>query len=1210
MAFFCLLASIGAQSQKYPSLLWEITGNGLQKPSYLFGTMHVSSKMAFHLSDSFYIAIRNVDMVALEQNPLNWQSDMVKAEQSGKAIREYQHNGANNFINEHSFALSGYEDRLKLGLTEQPMAVNGLLYRRDSEQEDFEENTYLDLYIFQTGRKLGKQATGVENYSETERLVYEAYSDAYDEKVRMGRSSGRQPAPDIQAKIQMAYRQGNLDMLDSLEKYEFGSPAFIEKFLYRRNEIQANSIDTILQKHSLFAGVGAAHLAGERGVIELLRRKGYLLRPMTIQEKMPGLQEQIDKLKVPVIFQSTGTPDGFVNVEAPGPLYRQNNEGDRNESWHFADMENGAYYSVVRVKTYAAMLGQNLRTVLRKTDSLLYENIPGKILKKTFGSKSGYSAIFVTNRTRRGDIQRYQMIITPFETVVCKISGTGNYVLGKEADHFFNSLKIKHALPAPTIYSSLEAGFSASFPAVPFSSVNQNTTDHIDRYEFQCADSTAGVAYMVWKKTVNNYRFLEKDSFDLSLVQESMKRSDVIAEEVKRHASQQGDYPALRIDYRLKSGVYLHTKAILRSAHYYLLTVTSSKLDDAKAEQFFQSFQFLSFPEVKGKLYTDSSMHFTVSTSVIPVLDTFLLRMAAQSVGVRSYFAGSGSSRYRNVNKTAFFKNHETGEAVLVTCTEFPKYFYRNDSASFWKTELNLKQYKDKLVIKSVEKIRLNDSCAGYQLVLADTGTLRQIRTRYLLQKDRLYQLTALEDTKDTTNSFVRSFFNSFLPWSAEDAPGVFSNKQNLFFADYESRDSARHALAVDAIDDMPFDCDALPRIETAINNLQYDELGYMDIKSRLIHELGFMKNCNTNAEKLLAELSTNTSDTAKFANEIAMSMARLRTQSSYKTLLARLADDPPVFDSENEYTSFFELISDSLSLARCLLPQLLQLTPIESYYPHVNTLLQTLIDSNSITTKDYDSYYTRLLFSAKIEIKKMQIQDERIQEKEKSNSAHVYRFNYSYIEPNSSTDNLATLSGLLLPFYKTKPAVQHLFERQLASKNGDVQMEAAILLAKQNLHVPDSIWTSLASKDKYRATLLKKLQSINRQDLFPKEYNNQESLAVSVLIKDSGQEEFYQCTLLGKQVVETQAEKGYVYFFKYKIYPADKWKIGISGLQPLNSSLTSSNDDLSKMTDEQLLDNESALEQCEDQLQRLLFALHDSAGSFFQSRQYYSFGQ
>ena len=58
---------------KYNSLLWEITGNGLTRPSYLFGTMHVSNKLAFHLSDSFYYALKNVDAVALELNPELWQ---------------------------------------------------------------------------------------------------------------------------------------------------------------------------------------------------------------------------------------------------------------------------------------------------------------------------------------------------------------------------------------------------------------------------------------------------------------------------------------------------------------------------------------------------------------------------------------------------------------------------------------------------------------------------------------------------------------------------------------------------------------------------------------------------------------------------------------------------------------------------------------------------------------------------------------------------------------------------------------------------------------------------------------------------------------------------------------------------------------------------------------------------------------------------------
>src|SRR5687767_13650843 len=70
----CLLlavCSIGfaQNTQKYQGLLWEITGKNLPKPSYLFGTMHVSNKLAFHLSDSFYHCIRNADVVSLETNP-------------------------------------------------------------------------------------------------------------------------------------------------------------------------------------------------------------------------------------------------------------------------------------------------------------------------------------------------------------------------------------------------------------------------------------------------------------------------------------------------------------------------------------------------------------------------------------------------------------------------------------------------------------------------------------------------------------------------------------------------------------------------------------------------------------------------------------------------------------------------------------------------------------------------------------------------------------------------------------------------------------------------------------------------------------------------------------------------------------------------------------------------------------------------------------
>ena len=119
----------------------------------------------------------------------------------------------------------------------------------------------------------------MEQYEESMRLMGEAYRDAAKEKNKKEKSFGydEEYSP---VKLQEAYRLGNLDLLDSINRLNSQSEAFDEKFLYRRNEIQANSIDSFLRKSSLFVGVGASHLPGERGVIEMLRKKGYKLRPI------------------------------------------------------------------------------------------------------------------------------------------------------------------------------------------------------------------------------------------------------------------------------------------------------------------------------------------------------------------------------------------------------------------------------------------------------------------------------------------------------------------------------------------------------------------------------------------------------------------------------------------------------------------------------------------------------------------------------------------------------------------------------------------------------------------------------------------------------------------------------------------------------------------------------------------------------------------
>ena len=108
--------------KKYPSLLWEISGNGLKKPSYLFGTMHVSDKLAFHLGDSFYTAIKSADVVALETNPETWQDDysqsvFFRGRRSGKSLLNLYANQwewPSDHMRITTFAIDRYEETIKV----------------------------------------------------------------------------------------------------------------------------------------------------------------------------------------------------------------------------------------------------------------------------------------------------------------------------------------------------------------------------------------------------------------------------------------------------------------------------------------------------------------------------------------------------------------------------------------------------------------------------------------------------------------------------------------------------------------------------------------------------------------------------------------------------------------------------------------------------------------------------------------------------------------------------------------------------------------------------------------------------------------------------------------------------------------------------------------------------------------------------------------
>jgi uncharacterized protein YbaP (TraB family) len=58
-----------AQETSSKTLLWRITGNGLQKPSYLYGTMHLKDRRLFFFGDSVYKSMEASEGFAMELDP-------------------------------------------------------------------------------------------------------------------------------------------------------------------------------------------------------------------------------------------------------------------------------------------------------------------------------------------------------------------------------------------------------------------------------------------------------------------------------------------------------------------------------------------------------------------------------------------------------------------------------------------------------------------------------------------------------------------------------------------------------------------------------------------------------------------------------------------------------------------------------------------------------------------------------------------------------------------------------------------------------------------------------------------------------------------------------------------------------------------------------------------------------------------------------------
>src|SRR6187399_358248 len=1247
-----------AKTKKYPSLFWEISGNGLKKPSYLFGTMHVSSKIAFNLADSFYLAIKNSDVVALETNPETWQEDMNNYDM-GFPIYRYGFNPKvmnempSDFFNIRTLRFGKYEKKLEMAMFSKPSMINNLLYRSQSDNNsDFEEDTYLDLYIYQTGKKLGKRVAGVEQYEQSMKLMAEAFRDAAKEKNKKEKSFDydEEFSP---AKLQEAYRAGNLDQLDSINKVNIKSNAYDEKFLYRRNEIQANSIDSILKSSSLFVGVGAAHLPGNRGVIELLRRKGYKLRPIFMGTRDSKQKDAVEKVRVPITFSSQTADDGFYKVDIPGKFYRfgQNFLFDQQQ---YADMANGSFYMVTRVKTNSLYWGHNADVVAKKIDSLLYENVPGKILSKTEITKSGYKGFDITSRTRRGDYNRYNIFITPFEVIFFKMGGNGDYIKnGDEAKKFFSSIQLKEFKNGGwKKFQPTYGGFAVDFPQQPYESFGDNV-------QYDAEEKTTAQHFSVIRTDIHNYRFAEEDTFDLALMDESFGSADYIEKNISRKLHVYKGYPALDCEYIHKDGSTILTRFLIQGPHYYTL-VAHGKNENTSDERFFNSFEITPFVYKEMKERKDTSMYFSVRTSWFPEEKKNKLGVTDEDSYVsdsdddESYFSLS-----KDDYKTRVVKNDTTGEAIYISFARTSKYEYVDSNLLRDNKYLFFPGYDTTWIVRSEKKSTLPNGMKVMEQVVTDTNSSRAILTKTFYKDGLHFQLTTQTDTLSQSSSFVKDFFENFVPADKLKINNPFTKKSKIFFNDFFGSDSVARKKAINSIWQMDMDSTDVRLLTKAIHSFKWSEKKYLERKISFISKLGSIP-VKASAD-ILKNIFYAAGDTVQFQHTALNALLTQKTQYSFDLFKDIITNEPPVLDIESPYQNnyrtysyrsvyanpgysdggFLNELSDSLQLTRTILNDLLPLMTLDDYKKPIMHLLRKMVDSNLVKAKEYEIYYSKFLIEAKQQLKKQAIEEKKSAiekaegEKTEAKTADPYRRN----EGSQGNEELITYATLLLPFRETNPAVKDVLKQMLSSNDKRLKYNTAYLFLRHKISLPDTMLAYFAKLDDYRYELFTDLRTLKMQDKFPAEYKNQQDLSKSKLFSSSYSKPD-SLVFIDSLPASVKNRTGFVFFYKYKTKKDDLfWKLATAGLlshdnnqfnydddeddeddedddddmgyTSIMSGFNFSRDDnkivFTEFTDEKIKDDIPVKEQMEKQLKKILYSKRKSARMFYNEGQDYS---
>ena len=260
------------------TLLWEVSGKNLKQPSYLFGTFHILCKDDIQFSANLQTALKASNQVYFEMDlddPKNTLGGMFFMNMKDKTLADLY------TVEELQKVTKFYKDSLKMNLSffnkMKPLMLAALLYPR---MMPCKTPSGVEIELMTIAKKEKKEILGFETI-EFQSSVFDSIPYSVQAKDLLKSIDSMDKYKVYFNKMVQTYKNQLTDSLVAIvndKTYSDGENN--DALLKNRNLNWVKQLKTILPKNNIFMAVGAAHLFGIDGLIDLLRRDGYTVKPI------------------------------------------------------------------------------------------------------------------------------------------------------------------------------------------------------------------------------------------------------------------------------------------------------------------------------------------------------------------------------------------------------------------------------------------------------------------------------------------------------------------------------------------------------------------------------------------------------------------------------------------------------------------------------------------------------------------------------------------------------------------------------------------------------------------------------------------------------------------------------------------------------------------------------------------------------------------